>query len=150
MKQTFEVGAITRKWTAAVLGDTRNYPFERRIEPDGSAVGFDHGAILGIDEGPTARRHDGVSKRDLLGKDGAFDAAKVWLSLLREDVRHRGMLALLDQLVDVGKPPVETLRERPPHAGLAGSHEADEVHFVGFHATLTLRAGRVCRKIPDR
>ena len=45
------------------------------------------------------------------------------------------MLALLDELVDVDRAPVEPLRQRARNGRLAGGHETDQIHFVGFHAT---------------
>ena len=51
------------------------------------------------------------------------------------------VLALLDQVVDVERPPVEPAREDTRQRGLAGGHEADEVDLVG-HAVSRSRVAK--------
>src|SRR6185295_18512014 len=151
VEEPLEVGAIARERTPAVLRNTRNHPLERRIQPDRGAVAFDDCTVLWVHERPAAGCDDRVPERNLVREHGAFDTAKVWLTVLREDVRDWQALALLDQLVDVGEPPVEPLRQRASDAALAGAHEADQVHLVCLHAALlTRRDGPACRRIRDK
>ncbi len=135
MKQPFEVGAVGREWTAAVLRYTRDHAFERHIEPHGCAVGLHDRAILRIHKGAAAGRDHAVAQRNVFGEHGAFDVAEVRLAVAMEDFRDGEMLALLDLLVDIDEAPVQTPGQRATHGCLARSHKADKVHLVGFHAT---------------
>jgi hypothetical protein len=135
VKQALEVGAIGRERAAAVLGYTRNNQLERHIEPHRSAVGLDDGAILRIHERPAAGRDDGMAQRHLVREYGPFYTAEVRLAVPLKNLSDGEMLALLDLFVDIDEAPVEPLRESPPNARFAGSHEADEVHLVRPHAT---------------
>jgi hypothetical protein len=81
---------------------------------------------------PAGGDHD-VTRGELFHEHLAFDRAEVGLAVSREDLGHRGALLLLDQLIDVHRLPVETLRQRTRQGGLSGRHEADEIHLVCFH-----------------
>src|SRR5947209_2330992 len=105
VKEDLQLRAVAGKGTPAILRYTRNQPLDWRVEPDSGAVGLDDRAVLRVDERAAAGRHHGVPDGHLIGQHRAFDPAKVRLTVLREDVRHRSPFALLDELVDVHEAP---------------------------------------------
>ena len=108
---------------------------ERHVEPDRQPVAVDGRTVLRRDEGAAAGGDHEVAQGQLVDQNGAFDGAEIRLAVAREDRGDCASLARLDPLVDVVDPPVETLAEGPRERRLAGGHEPDQVHLVGFHAS---------------
>src|ERR1019366_1006165 len=106
------------------------------------AIAVDRGPVLGIDEGPAAGGDHAVARRHLLQEHRPLDGAEVGFAVPGEDVGDRQMLALLDELVDVRRLPIEALGERARDCRLAGRHEPDEVHLVRLHAMSRSRVSK--------
>jgi len=105
---------------------------------------------LRVGEGAPAGRNHEVTRGELFHEHLAFDRAEIGLAMFRENLGHRRPLLLLDELVDVHRLPVETLRQRTRQRGLSGRHEADEIHLVCFHGDPQDRRGPPSRKLGHR
>ena len=132
MIQAFELGAIGGERPPAVGRHPRDQPSSGDVEPDRHAVGVDRGAVLRHRR--TCRRRSrrpraaAAAARAAPARSTARKYGSPWL---REDVGDRLALALLDQLVDVHGSPAEPPGQRARDGGLAGGHEADQIHLVG-------------------
>lgn len=137
--QALKFCAIGRQRSSAIGRDSGDQPFNRHIEPDREAVTVDDGAIFGVDEGAAAGRNDEVTMGELIEKDRSLGSSEIWFAVARKNGRDGLVLSLFDHVVDVNGPPVEASRKGAGHRRLAGTHEAYQIHLVGFHATSRCR-----------
>src|SRR5204863_9650556 len=108
--------------------------------PRGHGIEVDERAIFRIHERASAGRDHHVPQRLNDAQDVTFGGSEVRLALTDENLRNRLPLALLDELVDVFRLPVQAVRERARHRALSAGHESDQIDLVEHHAVSSARS----------
>src|SRR5688572_20316918 len=132
--QLFELRAIRGERTTSVGGNAIDDAGQRQIEPRDGTVGEHQRAIVRLGKRAAAGGDDRMAVGNQLAERLPLELTEVRLTLLREDGCDRSPLAGLDSLVDVLHTPPRGPSHGPRHRALAGSHEADEINLVRFHA----------------
>ena len=107
---------------------------QRKIQPRDCAIGEHQRTVVRLDERPAAGCDHHMPKRQQLAKRQPLQLPEIGLALLGKDRRDGPMLSGLDALIDVLDPPACELPDGARDRRFAGSHEADKIQLVGFHA----------------
>src|SRR5579884_218749 len=115
----------------AVREPTANHG-ERHVKPDRNSVVLQQFVILLLGKAAAAERDHhgppGAHGFHALPDGFRFDLPELGLTALLEDLMDGGLLLGLDILIDVGESPAEFVSEFAADGGLAGGHEAHQVH----------------------